>query len=61
MYPNPRDIVMSQELIDEIVDIDISKTYSIMGGSKNVLACSVLRLRIITGVADKMKCRETRR
>lgn len=53
VYPNPGDIVLSSELMDAIANIDISATYSIMGSSKSVLACRVLMLRIITGIADK--------
>lgn len=51
--PNPGDIDLSIELIDAIANIDISETYSFMGSSKSVLACRVLMLRIITGIADK--------
>lgn len=53
VYSNPADIVMSPELIDAIANIDVSETYSVMGSSKSVLACRVLMLKIITGVADK--------
>ena len=53
VYSNPGDIAMSAELIDAIVNIDVSETYSVMGSSKSVLACRVLMLRIVTGTADK--------
>lgn len=53
VYPNPGDIIMYSELKDAIANIDVSETYSVMGSSKSVLACRVLMLRIITGVADK--------
>lgn len=52
IYSNPGDIVLTQELVDTIKKIDISKTRSIMGNSKNILVCRMLMLRIITGIAD---------
>lgn len=52
-YPDSGGIVLSPELMDAIANIDISETYSIMGCSKSVLACRILMLRIITGIADK--------
>lgn len=53
VYPNPGDVVLSLEMMAAIENIDISETYSIMGSAKSVLACRVLMLRIITGIADK--------
>ena len=53
VYPNSGDINITPELISAIANIDVSETYSIMGSSKNVLACRVLMLRIVTGAADK--------
>lgn len=52
-YPAANEIVMTKELVDVIERIDVSKTYSVMGNSKNALACRVLMLRIIMGTADK--------
>lgn len=52
-YSEPNDIVLSPELVDAIANIDVSETYSVMGSSKSVLACRVLMLKIITGIADK--------
>ncbi len=56
--PGSDEIVMSKELVDAIEKIDISKTHSVMGNSKNVLACRVLMLRIIVGTADKYEMLE---
>lgn len=53
VYSNPRDVVLTQELVEAIGNIDVSNTRSVMGNSKNALACRVLMLRIITGTADK--------
>ncbi len=53
VYPNQGDIILSVELVNAIVNIDISETYSFMGSSKSVLAGRVLMLRIVTGAADK--------
>lgn len=47
------EIIVTKELVDVIEKINISETYSIMGSSKNVLACRVLMLRIIVGKTDK--------
>lgn len=47
------EIVVTKELVEAIEKIDISETYSVMGSSKNALACRVLMLRIIVGRADK--------
>ena len=44
---------MTKELVEAIEKIDISETYSVMGSSKNVLACRVLMLRIIVRIAHK--------
>lgn len=52
-YSAANEIVMTKELEDVIERIDISNTYSVMGNSKNTLACRVLMLRIIVGTADK--------
>lgn len=52
-YSAANEIVMTKELVDVIERIDISNTYSVMGNSKNTLACRVLMLRIIVGTADK--------
>lgn len=53
VYPDSGDIVLTPELVDAIEQIDVSETYSVLGNSKSVLACRVLMLRVITGVADK--------
>lgn len=47
------EIFVTKELVEAIDKIDISETYSVMGSSKNVLACRVLMLRIIVGIAHK--------
>ncbi len=53
VYSNSGDIVLTQELKDSITKIDISETRTFMGGSKNILSCRVLMLRIVSEVADK--------
>ena len=53
VYPNSGDIDMSTQLVEAIANIDVSATYSVMGSSKSVLACRILILRIVTGIADK--------
>ena len=56
--PGSNEITVTKELVDAIEKIDISKTHSIMGSSKNVLKCRVLMLRIIMGTANKAEMLE---
>ena len=51
--PGANEIVVTKELVDAIEKIDVSETHSVIGSSKNVLACRVLMLRIIVGTAEK--------
>lgn len=53
VYTNRGEIILTQELIESIENVDLSDTRSVIGNSKNALACRVLMLRIITGIADK--------
>ena len=53
VYSNFEDIILSSELMDTIASMEVSETYSIMEVSKSVLACRLLMLRIVTGIADK--------
>lgn len=56
LYPAANEIVLSKELVGVIKRIDIYKTCSIMGNSKNALACRVLILRIIVEQRTRTKC-----
>ncbi len=51
--PGSDEIAVSKELVEAIEKIDVSETHSVMGSSKNVLACRVLMLRIIVGTVEK--------
>lgn len=52
-FVESKEIIVTEDLMDAIEKINLSETRSIFGGSKSVMACRILMLRIIIGTAEK--------
>lgn len=53
VYTNNGSVIITQELVEAIEKIDVSKTISFIGNSKSVLFYRILMLKIIIGTVDK--------